>query len=386
MKIKNFLQKLLIPLAWPIYFILSRCFLKKRVLFISFSGKEYSDNPKAISDYLYKHDKNIKQVWLFQDVKKYKGILPKEIKCKKFNKLNLFLYLATSKIWIDNDTLVYKYTLSKMPKSKKQLFIETWHGDRGIKNSFYRDPSFHANLPFGIETKNYCDYLLTGCKTIEKAYREMFNYSGKFLKVGSPRNDILYDKQKVSEITQKAKQKLGINEKTKILLYAPTYKFYNESKEYEQIDFDNLLMLLEKQTGDDWVVVYRTHHIKRGQTHYDKLFDGRALFKDMAEILPAADMLITDYSSCAGDYMVLNRPIVLYIPDYEDFVKSLNGTWWDLTTETPFITAKDNHELCQGVIKSLSQKDNGLYDFYQCYENGKACKIIYEIIIKKIGE
>ena len=43
----------------------------------------------------------------------------------------------------------------------------------------------------------------------------------------------------------------------------------------------------------------------------------------------AADCLVTDYSSCCVDYALLNRPIVFYVPDEEDYLSysSLNDAY-----------------------------------------------------------
>ena len=76
------MSKIVVLLQKIYYFFVSRLFCKNRVVFISFGGKQYSDNPKAISDYLLKNYPTIKQVWLFREPKKYKN-LPKNIKCKK---------------------------------------------------------------------------------------------------------------------------------------------------------------------------------------------------------------------------------------------------------------------------------------------------------------
>ena len=55
-------------------------------------------------------------------------------------------------------------------------------------------------------------------------------------------------------------------------------------------------------------------------------------YPDMQELLAAADMLITDYSSCIWDYSFLYRPCFLYTPDLRavscerpDFICPISG-------------------------------------------------------------
>ena len=42
---------------------------------------------------------------------------------------------------------------------------------------------------------------------------------------------------------------------------------------------------------------------------------------DMNEVLAATDVLVTDYSSSIFEFALLRRPIVLLVPDLEDYVR-----------------------------------------------------------------
>ena len=72
----------------------------------------------------------------------------------------------------------------------------------------------------------------------------------------------------------------------------------------------------------------------------------------MAEILQATDLLITDYSSCAGDFILTNKPVILYINDYDAYITSDRGLHFDIE-KTPFLFAKDNEEL-QEIVENLT--------------------------------
>lgn len=95
--------------------------LKNKVVFSSFSGKRYGDNPKIISDKLYNEKKKLKQIWLFHD-NKFKNI-PSDIIQVKWGSISSIYHLATAKIWVDSHTKPIW-----VRKRKKQFFIETWHG------------------------------------------------------------------------------------------------------------------------------------------------------------------------------------------------------------------------------------------------------------------
>jgi CDP-glycerol glycerophosphotransferase (TagB/SpsB family) len=45
---------------------------------------------------------------------------------------------------------------------------------------------------------------------------------------------------------------------------------------------------------------------------------------DVYDVLPACDVLVTDYSSIAFDFLVLQRPIIYFVPDHERYVRHRN--------------------------------------------------------------
>ena len=93
----------------------------KKIVFSSYYGKGYGDNPKYIAEELIKNYSADKLVWLVNDFFD-KNSFPKEIiQCKKSSIKGIF-HLTTAKIWIDNCRKSFFY------KKKNQYYIQTWHG------------------------------------------------------------------------------------------------------------------------------------------------------------------------------------------------------------------------------------------------------------------
>jgi CDP-glycerol glycerophosphotransferase (TagB/SpsB family) len=59
------------------------------------------------------------------------------------------------------------------------------------------------------------------------------------------------------------------------------------------------------------------------------------VFPDVNALLPAVDMLITDYSSLMYDYACLKRPIVLMAPDLDDYLHRDVGIYGDYFADAP---------------------------------------------------
>ena len=70
-------------------------------------------------------------------------------------------------------------------------------------------------------------------------------------------------------------------------------------------------------------------------------------YPDMQELLCASDVLITDYSSCMGDMALMRKPIFLYTPDLDEYIKD-RGFYWDIHS-LPFPIAGTEEEFLQNI-------------------------------------
>jgi CDP-glycerol glycerophosphotransferase len=70
----------------------------------------------------------------------------------------------------------------------------------------------------------------------------------------------------------------------------------------------------------------------------------------------AADALVTDYSSVMFDYAVLDRPIVVFASDWEEYVR-LRGTYVDLMTESPGPVVRTQEELAEVLVTRRAWDD-----------------------------
>ena len=119
-RIKLFIGKF-VRLAYRLTYRLIPC-EKNTVLFISFHGRGYSDNPKAIYEYLRKENYDLKYVWAIKNHKQ-KNIQIEGAKVIEYFSIPYFYYLARAKYWVVNCKLP-TYVLKK----DNQVYLQTWHG------------------------------------------------------------------------------------------------------------------------------------------------------------------------------------------------------------------------------------------------------------------
>ena len=353
-----------------------------KVLFRSFSGKSYSDNPKAISEKVHELSPDTEIVWLFNNPEEKKDRVPDYIEIKKNSLLNYILLHATSKVWVDNACKTL-YT----SKSNKQVYIQTWHGDRGFKKILYDCHDMEKEKKYYLIERQHCDLMVSGSEYGTMQMRSAFRYAGEIMQKGTPRNDILLESQ---DCDKRIKKELQIPEKTKVLLYAPTYRNNEKYQRVEGLDLQQVLDELETKTQEKWICLVRAHAAVKGLALclHDNMMDVTG-YEDMSELLAITDMLITDYSSCAGDFALTKKAIILFQNDKESYERQDRTFYFSIET-SPFFIAKSQDELLQ-IIREKEKKDYArncekILEFYGTTETGKASEYVAKYILEKMED
>lgn len=356
------------------------------VIFTSFSGKTYSDNPRAISEKLHGLHPKSNIIWIFNEPGKKKGIVPEYVICTKSNTLKALKAYATSKVWVDNFSKpIYMY------KSKAQYYIQTWHGDRAFKKILY-DSTF-ISKDFKLIENKICGTIITGSRFAEVMYKSAFKYEGEFLKTGCPRNDVLINSNQERKRTIKASLNLKFD--NKIVLYAPTLRrkasYEKGNQKTGDLDLLEVLNKLNKKTEHKWLCLIRAHSAVAGLEGIpddDRIIDVTS-YEDMADLLQITDLLITDYSSSATDFILTKNPVILYQSDYLEYLKFDRTFYYDIE-KTGFLIAYTQKEL-NGCIDIILNEDavvrnRKTQEFYGVYENGTASKDVAEYIISLVRQ
>ena len=353
-----------------------------KVVFESFRGRSYSDNPRVISELLHARRPETEIVWLFknQTIDKMRRVVPDYVRCVSYHSRWAWMELATARVWVDNFTKFPE--LSGFPRNR-QFYVQTWHGDRPIKKIGY------DYLDDGYRLEEECSVLMTGSRFAQQIYRTAFRFKGDYMNVGAPRNDILV-KNDPADVAR-VRAKLGVPEGVKLLLYAPTYRESDEGRVHAEsrMDLARVLKLLERD-GERWLCLYRAHYMSAGielDSVRNRLLDMTA-YDDMSELLLAADMLLTDYSSCAMDYCLLDRPVFMYMADYDAYMAS-RPAYYD-PHDTPLLIAHSQQELEDLIMntdaEAAARNCRAIRDWYGVNETGHAADTVCDYIIERLSK
>ncbi|WP_395321562.1 CDP-glycerol glycerophosphotransferase family protein [Levilactobacillus parabrevis] len=320
----------------------------KTILYESFLGRNFSDSPKAVYNYLQaNYPGQFKHVWISNPgVTGMPDKRPNTIVVKRFGWRYMY-YLATAKFQVIN--MRQPKWFVKRPGTK---FLATWHGTPLKHLVFDMDNVASANPLYKqifFQQSRQWDYLVTANQFSVDVFEHAFMYPvEKMLKSGYPRNDILSVPDRDARARQ-IKEQLGIPQDKKIILYAPTWR---DDDYYGVGDYKFTLKLdinrLRRELGDEYVLVLRTHYFiteHLDTTGFGDFVYNESSYDDIAELYLISDVLITDYSSVFFDYAILKRPILYFVYDYEKYGSVLRGFYLDMEKDLPGPLLKTNDDV-----------------------------------------
>lgn len=352
-----------------------------QVMFITFQG-DYTCNSKAICDYILNNNLDYKVIWVIRSEKENDiSKIPSNVKIVKRDTAKFYHEYVRSKFIFDNST---NFGYMNLIKREGQVVIQTWHGSMGFKRLDPEHVSDKHWVDKAFISAEADDYIITNSKFEEDVFRGSYWPKTKLLKVGHPRNDILFNKENEFDIySKKVKELYNINKDTKICLYAPTFRNSDSASCYD-LDYNKLHEALVKRFGGKWAILVRFHfRIKNTKLpkKYEKTVINVTNYPDMQELLCVADFGITDYSSWICDYVLTKKPGFLYTTDIEKYVDQERGFYYTLDYY-PFPICKDNKELYDKIINfDLDKYEKDVNKFLKkvdCYENGDASKKVVD--------
>lgn len=386
------MKKLLIPIVkyvkwvYNIYFFVYGLILKilklivkpdpNLILINSFGGKKYDDSPKALYERIQKDTrfKKYNIVWAFHEPDRFEISGAKKVKTDTFEYFKIAL---AARCWISNSAIERGLNF----KGKKTFYFNTWHGSPIKKMG--ADILENSN-----NTKSNVDMMTAQSGFEADIFSRVFNIPQEnFLLCGLPRNDVLV---KYTENQRKSiRKELGLPEHKKVILYAPTFR------EYERDTMQNCVLAppmnikkWKEELGEEYILLFRAHYEvgKVMNVIDDDFVRNMTAYPDLSELMIAADVLISDYSSIFFDFSIMDKVMLHFTYDY-DVYSSKRGMYFDIRDE---INGANNEDDLIEILKNIDwekeRKANTQFrDKYLNYY-GDAVEKSIDCIFKNIGE
>ena len=283
---------------------------------------------------------------------------------------------------------MYFWTIIAFMNFKKETIItQMWHAPGAFKKFGGSVDGDSVEILKKI-SKN-TDYLIVSSKNVEDYYCEAFQIQKNKIKpLGLPRADYYFEKHDISDLKSKFCKKHNINSDKKIILYAPTFrdeeKYNNVFNYLDLVEFNQVL-------GDDYVLALRLH--PKIKNFYSDEISAVGEYVDCSnyfseqELLLISDILITDYSSIMIEFALLNKPIVFFTYDFEDYLTKERGFYFDFESSVPGPIANNSNQLID-VIKNNDFDESKLSKFVRTQFDaidGNASKRVVDFLLKYEG-
>lgn len=364
---------------------------KNRVMLVNDLSYKFAGNPKFVGEALERlYPGKFEIVVSVKDPDAYAYLQDRGIKVVKFNSPAYFVSALTSKVFLTNSG-----GFSYLPMRKSQYVINTWHGGGAYKKcgmDMYTDSwCFRQDLRL---QGDYTSAFLSSCKRFtEEISRAMLVPKEVFWEIGMPRNDIMIRGDE--ELRRQVREKIGLKEDEKLILFAPTYRKINDNYFKDSVaisygvDTARVCAAMEKRFGGKWRFAMRYHPcvVNRGDMEDMGVLD-LTDYEEMQELLLAADAMINDFSSSMWDYMLSGRPSFLFAVDLDHYVATTEV--YTPVAEWPFPQSVNNEELEKNILEFDEEKYAAAckrhYEALGGCETGKAAELVCQRIYEKCFE
>lgn len=313
----------------------------KHILFVSHSpgmDGNYSFIKEAIEEYNQTVEPKQRFTYSFTSTK-----------ISAFEKLFLPFKLARSEFILVSEYVPFFQLIDFRDETK---VVQTWHAAGAFKKFGYSTnyleggPNPFKNTKMHIH-KGY-DYATVSSEEVRRHYAEAFDMPiENVIPVGLPRADFFFDEVAVSQMKEKIYGLYPALKGKQVILYAPTFRGVGKKRAKFKMEFD--FNRIAKEISDDYIIALKLHpSVKSSDIEIEEEVAHKVIniseYSDANDILTVTDLLITDYSSIIFDYSLLNKPMLFYAYDLEEYLYDRNF-YYEYESFVPGPIARTNEEI-----------------------------------------
>lgn len=343
---------------------------RKKIFFLS----RQTDNPSIDYRMLIKElEKKYPAAHLVVITKRVEKSLKDFVTKNFFIIFKQMYHLATCSVCVVDG---YNIAVSALKHKKSLTIIQLWHSLGAVKKFGRQTLTTEKQRKFAKAMrihKNY-SYIIAGAPAIIPYFAEAFGYpEDRFLPYGLPRIDYLLKNEEKNK-----KRIYGTYpqlKKKKVVLYAPTFRENNHEYKINE--------LVQAFDSEKYTVVLKLHPNISSEL---KISDAAFLCDEFSsmQLTAVADYVITDYSAASIEAAIANKPVFLYVYDYDEYSIS-PGLNTDLYAEFPEYTFCD----ARALFKKLDAQDYNMdtvkkhREKYVADTNGTVTENLAAFIIKE---
>ena len=299
------------------------------VYFQSFLGQSPTDHPGAIQAELHRvlgerGQTDVRMLWAVMDssTRVPAGAEPVLLRSREW-----YDALARAAWVVTNIELDPWFT-----RREGQEVLETYHGypskAMGLAQWRARGRTPTHLRQMLRRTSGAWNNLLTPIPEMDRYYRETYEFEGRIISQGYPRQDALVAPGR-EERRAATREALGISQHQRAVLYAPTWRDdlatnFRSAQAVLHLAVDRAALAL----GPDYVILLRGHRFHSPAGHGAQVIDVTG-HPEINDLILAADAAVLDYSSLRFDFALTGHPMVFLVPDLKHYTEETRGFLYD---------------------------------------------------------
>ncbi|GER67122.1 CDP-glycerol glycerophosphotransferase family protein [Weizmannia acidilactici] len=354
---------------------------EKKILFASDSREDLSGNFKFVFDEMVRRGLEFD----------YHFMLKKGIAAEKSYKdiVKLAYHLATSKFILLDDFYPMVYPL-KIRKNAE--LVQLWHAVGAFKTfGFSRLGRPGGPSPKSKNHRNYTKAIVSS-HNIAKHYAEGFGIDiEKVIPTGIPRTDVFFDKAYQEQVKTSLYEEYPFLKDKKVIMFAPTFRGNGQQSAHFPMEVLNLDKLYH-ELKDEYVFLFKIHPFVKNDFsipyQYSDFFYDFSSYREINDLLFVTDILITDYSSVCFEFALLNKPMLFFAFDVEEYVRK-RDFYYDYKSFIPGPLIRNTDEMIETIKKEqfdIHKIKPFVQYFFDDTDGKSSARVVDQIILKENWE
>ncbi len=303
---------------------------KLNIVFGSFP--DYSSNAKALYEYMknrYKDNMNL--IWVVNSDEMLNKLKSSKIEVYKLGTQEYFEKMK------EVDVFFTTHANITGEKNSHALYIELWHGIGPKHSGYLSDKMSESDISWYGDIRKKIDYIIVPSDFWRPIFATVFNIEySRVLPLGYPKLDYFVNANAKENLEKVLK--LNVKKYDKVIYYMPTFRKGCNRKQESSINLSNIFNIYEYDENtvlkylekNNYLLCIKKHPSEEIDLNFKEnnnikvLKDGDLLENKITinEILNAADLMITDYSSLGTEFVFLNKPVIYINKDIEEYKKN----------------------------------------------------------------
>lgn len=337
-------RKLTLAPALAYYWAQRRLPLRDLAIYGSYWGRAYECSPAAIHAAAARLAPHVRGVWAV--TKDQAGRMPPGVEHVVIGSLAYYRALARAKWAINN--VNFDGEIVKRPGS---VHVQTHHGTP-LKLMGVDEPAYRSDPEKLLTRCDRWDFSLVSNTYSARIWGRAYPCRFETLEYGYPRNDALLNTPPAEVARMRSSYPDGL-----LVLFAPTFRSSAP---------------IRAPSIPGATVLDKQHYFVGGES------------PPITELMLVSDVLVTDYSSVMFDYALLDRPIVIYAPDWDEYRRE-RGVYFDLLAHPPGVVARTESELREafesGAVWDSDAARKAFREQFCQFDDGRAAERVVRRVI-----